>query len=183
MTDNDSYIFWVFPIDKHSFIDYHVLNKCVVSVSSIVIHYSEPVTINLNDIVVCKHGPVVRNHADDVVITLSNGEKRKIVPSSVYYPVWRRRNASEAFAFVEVINALMEERSPELDPNPYEREKKVFKKLPYGEEYLDPNVSPFYYYEDLREKTPVGKTIFHLILILLIFVGLFFLIIFVTEGF
>jgi len=183
MAKGQKYTFWIYGSGKKPSLDYTRLFECTVTKDEIEIKFSSPKVILIDNVLTCKILPKVSYTGRIVEIYLRNGKKFYIPPSSVYFPTSPLNNASETFAFVELVNAFINGERIDLDPNPYEREKRYYKKLPFSGEGLDLNVSPLYYYKTLRKRLPFWKNLLQFLVGLVISISILMIIVFLLGGF
>ena len=149
---NSEWIFWVTHIYTESIRthSYSTFYKCIVTKEQISIE-NHP-SIRISKIQECDHALITRFRSIHTKLLLKDGKTIEIAVADPYFPNFRnRQNASEAWVFKEIINALIAGKQPDHLKNPYHRVKNKAKFYPEDVEY-DAHVSPLNYYHRYRKR-------------------------------
>ena len=158
---------WIFGVthvygQSYSTHSYSTFHKCIITRKHIFIekHFS----IRIDDIKECDHALITRFRSIHTKLLMLDGTKIEIAVADPFYPNFKNRNnASEAWAFKEIINGLMAGQQPDYPKSPYDRAKHKAKFYPEDIDY-DPNVSPLEYYDLYRKRWTTSEIIIKVII-------------------
>lgn len=154
----DEYIFWAYDPDP-IFLTGKKLWRCSITPEHVSIGAKKPIIIPMRDITDCKRSPYSRGLSSVWIVTGTPHGDIVLTPINPLRPKGLFSQFGEAHAMISVINALRAGESPDLDPNPYLRELARLGKTPPPGITLDPDISPWDYWEVFRPPPPTVRQI------------------------
>jgi len=175
------WIFWVTHVQSQSIRiqSYSIFIKCIVNSDQISIE-NHP-SIRIAEIQECGHALITRFHSIHTKLLMKDGRMIEIAVADPFYPNFKNRNnASEAWAFKEIINELMAGQQPNHLNSPYDRAKHKAKFYPDDANY-DPHVSPLEYYHRYRKRWSALEIIVRVTMTVIISILMFLIIVLIAQ--